>query len=51
MKKPLILFVIFVLLLIVAKIAYNRYCETKPEGCKKENPEEREEFPVKGIDW
>ena len=51
MKKPLILFIIFVILIIVAKIAYNKYCESKPEGCKKEKKDEREEYPREGIDW
>ena len=51
MKKPLILFILFLLLLIVAKIAYNRYCESKPEGCKKEKVDENQGLPRKGIDW
>lgn len=51
MKKPLILFILFVVLFIIAKIVYNKYCESTPEGCKKEKPEDREEHPVKGIDW
>ena len=51
MKKPLLFFIISVVLFIIAKIAYNKYCESKPEGCKKEKSDEREEHPVKGIDW
>ena len=51
MKKPLLLFIIAVVLFILAKIAYDKYCETKPEGCKKEKTDEREEHPVKWIDW
>lgn len=51
MKKPLLLFIIFALVIIVAKIAYNKYCESKPEGCKKGKGDKREEYPVKGIDW
>jgi len=51
MKKPLLLFIISVVLLIIVKIAYNKYCESKPEGCKKEKKGEREEYPIEGIDW
>ena len=51
MKKPLILFIISIILFIVVKIAYTKYCESKPEGCKKENKDDREEFPKEGIDW
>ena len=51
MKKPLLFFIIAVILFIIAKIAYDKYCESKPEGCKKEKAGEREEHPVKGIDW
>ena len=51
MKKPLLLFIIFVLLLIIAITLYNKYCESKPEGCKKGKVEDREEYPQKGIDW
>jgi len=35
LKKPLLLFIIFVALLLVAIFVYNKYCESKPEGCKK----------------
>ena len=51
MKKPLILFIISVILFIVAKIAYNKYCESKPEGCQKEKYDEDEGLPREGIDW
>lgn len=51
MKKPLILFIIFALLLIAAKIAYNKYCASKPEGCKKEKYDENQGLPKEGIDW
>jgi len=50
MKKPLILFIIFSIMIIIAKIAYSKYCETKPEGCKKVKVEDKG-LPVKGIDW
>ena len=46
--KPLLLFIIFVVLIVLGKLAYTKYCESKPEGCKKvkiiETPEE-------GVDW
>ncbi len=45
MKKPLILFIIFVVLFIVAKIAYNKYCESRPEGYKKEKYDEDQGLP------
>ena len=51
MKKPLILFIIFVVLLIVAKMAYNKYCESKPESCKKEKYDEKQGLPKEGIDY
>lgn len=51
MKKPLLLFIIFVVLFVVAKIVYTKYCESKPEGCKKENLKDRDETPEKGVDW
>jgi hypothetical protein len=51
MKKTLLLFIIFVILIIVAKVAYNKYCESKPEGCKKEKYNEDKGLPKKGIDW
>ena len=51
MKKQLLFFIISVALFIIAKIVYHKYCESKPEGCKKEKAEDREEYPIKGIDW
>jgi len=51
MKKPLLFFIIFIVLLVIAKIVYSKYCESKPEGCKKVKADEREEHPIKGIDW
>ena len=41
MKKPLLLFIIFVVLLVLTKIAYTKYCASKPEGCKDEPYEEK----------
>jgi hypothetical protein len=51
MKKPLLFFIISVVLIIIVIIVYNKYCESKPEGCKKEKKDEREEYPREGIDW
>lgn len=51
MKKPLILFIIFAILLLVAKITYNKYCESKPGSCKKEKYDENQGLPKEGIDW
>jgi len=51
LKKPLLLFIIFVAVLLVAIFLYNKYCESKPEGCKKEKLEEREDSTREGIDW
>ena len=46
--KPLLLFIIFVVLIIVGKLAYTKYCESKPEGCKETKVEET---PEEGVDW
>ncbi len=51
MKKPLLLFIISVVLIVIAKIAYTKYCESKPEGCKKEKYNDKENSPREGIDW
>ena len=41
MKKPLILFIIAAVLIVVAKLAYTKYCASKREGCKEEKFEEK----------
>ena len=51
MKRPLLLFIISVVLLVIAVLVYNKYCESKPDGCKKIKNSEREENPRKGINW
>ena len=51
MKKPLLFFIISVVLIIIVKIAYNKYCESKLEGCKKEKYDEDQGLHKKGIDW
>jgi len=35
MNKNFLIFLILVIVLIVAKFAYNKHCESKPEGCKE----------------
>ncbi|SFV66959.1 hypothetical protein MNB_SV-3-1185 [hydrothermal vent metagenome] len=51
MKKSFILFIFLALLLIIAKTAYNRYCASKPQGCKKELYDENQGLPQEGIDY
>ena len=52
MKKTLLLFIILVLLLIITKIAYKKYCASKREGCKKETVKyEKDGLPKEGVDW
>lgn len=40
MKKPLIIFIGIVILFVIAKVAYTKYCTSKPEGCKEEKLED-----------
>lgn len=40
MKKPLLLFIIFVVVLVIAKLAYTKYCASKENGCKEEKLED-----------
>lgn len=51
MKKPLLLFIIFAVLMVLGKFVYTKYCESKPEGCKKEKYDEKQGMPKEGIDW
>ncbi len=51
MKKPLILFIVFAVLLVIAKIAHTKYCEVKPEGCKKVKMDKNLGSPEEGVDW
>ena len=41
MKKGLLLFIVIVLVLIIAKIAYSQYCASKPKGCHQEAYEDK----------
>ena len=40
MKKPLLIFISVVLLFIIAKVVYTKYCASKAEGCKEEKFED-----------
>lgn len=52
MKKSFLIFIVLVLLLVLAKTAYNKYCESKPQGCKKEKIDyEKQGLPEEGVDW
>jgi hypothetical protein len=51
MKKSFLIFIVLVLFLILAKTAYNKYCESKPQGCKKEKYDEKQGLPEEGIDY
>jgi len=51
MKKTLIIFIVLTLVLIAAKMAYNKYCESQPDGCKKEKYDKDAGLPQEGIDY
>ena len=52
MKKTFLIFIVLVLVLIVAKTAYNRYCASKTEGCKQEKVDyEKDGLPEEGVDY
>jgi CDP-diacylglycerol pyrophosphatase len=52
MKKPLILFLVSLVILIIAGIVYTKYCKSKLDGCKKVIQNDADnEYPQKGIDW
>ena len=51
MKKSFLIFIVLVIVLIVAKLAYTRYCESKIDGCKKEVYDENKGLPQEGIDY
>ncbi|CAA6826274.1 MAG: Unknown protein [uncultured Sulfurovum sp.] len=33
MNKNFLTFIVLVIVLVLVKFAYDKYCETKPEGC------------------
>jgi len=51
MNKPLLLFISFSILLLIAVLTYSKYCESKPNGCKQEKYDEDNLGPKEGIDW
>ena len=52
MKKPLLFFILAVLVLIVIAFVHQKYCESKPSGCKKRDKSVEEiGGPYEGIDW
>jgi len=51
MKKPLLIFIILALLIILAGFAYKKYCVSKAGGCKQEKVDPDNFGPQEGIDW
>jgi uncharacterized membrane protein len=51
MNKPLLWFLISIVILIIVVVVYSKYCESKPESCKKAHYHDSEKGPLKGIDW
>ncbi len=51
MSKPLLLFIVFVIVLVIAKISYNKYCNLNPDGCKSVKVDKNQGLPQEGIDW
>jgi hypothetical protein len=51
MNKPLLIFIILAFLFFIAAFSYNKYCESKPNGCKQEKLDENDLGPREGIDW
>ena len=52
MNKNFLIFLALVVVLVLAKTAYNKYCESKPEGCKKVKIDyEKDGLPEEGVDW
>ena len=51
MNKPLLIFISLSIILIFAIVAYSKYCESKPNGCKQEKFDENDLGPKEGIDW
>ena len=51
MKKPLLVFIFFAVLLLLTQYAYSRYCASRPEGCEKVEHTTDDTGPQEGIDW
>ena len=50
LKKPLLLFIIFTIILVLAGIAYSKYCASKPNGCNDEPYDDRN-LPEDHVDY
>jgi len=51
MKKPLLIFIILALLVVIVSFAYKKYCASTPNGCKQYKHEEKDFGPQEGIDY
>jgi hypothetical protein len=52
MKKVLIIFLMCVALLVVAKIANNKYCESNEGACVEDKMDyEKDGLPIEGQEW
>ncbi len=51
MKKPLLLFIIFSILLILSAVIYKNYCGSRSDDCKQGKIDEKDFGPEEGIDW
>lgn len=52
MKKGLVLFIMAVVLIVLAKVAYTKYCASKPGTCVEEKMDyEKDGLPREGIEW
>jgi len=53
MKKVLIIFIMVAVMIVVAKIAYNKYCESNEGTCveDKKMDYEKDGLPIEGMEW
>ena len=51
MNKPLLIFLSLSLVFLIAVMTYNKYCESKPNGCKQSKVDEKDLGTKEGIDW
>jgi len=51
MNKPLLIFIFLGFLIIIASLAYMKYCKSQPQGCRQEKFDASDLGPEKGIDW
>jgi hypothetical protein len=40
MNKNFLLFLVIVIILVLTKVSYSKYCASKPQGCKHEQVED-----------